>query len=78
MRDNEDIGRISQWFLSHPPSTENMEIMSLATGVIGDGKINCYKSYDIGLESMNAITGQTFSDVKLKRKNRVLPLATIN
>ena len=78
VRDNEDSGRISQWFVSHPPLSENMEIMSLATGMIGDGKINCYKSYDIGLESMNAITGQNFSDVKLKRKNRVLPLATMN
>lgn len=78
VRDNEDTGRISQWFLSHPPFSDNKEIMSLATGIIGDDKINCYKSYEIGLESMNAITGQTFSEVKLKRKNRVLPLATIN
>lgn len=78
MRDNEDTGKILQWFLSHPPFSENMEIMSLATGMTGDGKINCYKSYDIGLECMSAITGQTFSDIKLKCKNCVLHLATIN
>ena len=78
MRDNKDTEKFRKWFLSHPPFSENKEIMSIATGMIGDGNVNCYKSYEIGLDSMNAIIGKKFSDVRLKRNNRVLPLATVN
>jgi len=51
--------------------------MSIASGIIGDDKINCYNAYEIGLISMNNMIGQHFHNIKLKRANRVLPLLTV-
>ena len=40
--------------------------------------INCHNAYEIGLIEMKKIIGQSYGSVKLKRSNRVLPIAIIN
>lgn len=52
--------------------------MSLATGLIGDTTINCYKAIEIGNVAMKKMIGNNFFEVKLSRKDKVLPLATLN
>ncbi|KAL4100763.1 hypothetical protein QTP88_020794 [Uroleucon formosanum] len=77
-RDTNDLNILLKWFSSHPPFLELNEIISISTGVIGDTTINCHNAYEIGLIEMKKIIGQTYGTVKLKRSNRVLPIAILN
>jgi len=76
-RDNEDVQKLIEWFTCHDPFPKINHIMSIASGIIGDDKINCYNAYEIGLIFMNNMIGQHFHNIKLKRANRVLPLLTV-
>jgi len=52
--------------------------MSVATGAVGDAKkILCYKAYELGNKSMSASIGQKYTDLKLKKGNVALSLATL-
>lgn len=66
------------WFSSHSPFLVNENIMSLSTGLIRGDKINCHCAYDIGLSMMTSIIGGNFGNVKFQRKQRVLPIVSIN
>jgi len=77
-RDTNDLNILLKWFSSHPPFLELNEIISISTGVVGDTTINCHNAYEIGLIEMKKIIGQTYGTVKLKRSNRVLPIAIVN
>lgn len=54
------------------------EIMSISTGVVGDDKINCHLAQEIGTIGVSKIIGENFDSVKFKRKEKVLPLATVS
>ncbi|KAL4718517.1 hypothetical protein ACJJTC_010356 [Scirpophaga incertulas] len=73
-RDTEDINKLLEWFLLHDPFPVVPRIMSIASGVVGDDKINCHNARAVGLASITKMTGQTFNNIKLKRADRVLPL----
>jgi len=47
-RDNVDIQKILQWLDCHYPFAFIEKIMSIASGVTGDEKINCHAAYRIG------------------------------
>ena len=42
--------------------------MSLSTGVIANEKINCHKTYEIGMIMMSEITGTEIGKFSFKRK----------
>lgn len=73
-KDAKGIRRISEWFSTHDPFPEAYKIVSIANGVIGDDKINCYKAHKVGLASVAKMTGLTFNNIKLKRADEVFPL----
>lgn len=52
--------------------------MSIASGIVGDKKINCHNAREVGIISMNKMIDQTFNNIKLKRVDKVLPLLTIS
>ena len=75
-KDDKDIEKLQQWFLSHDPFPKIKEIISIASGIVGDNKINCHKAREVGIAAMSKMTGETFN-IKLKRA-KVLPLLTIS
>lgn len=77
-RDIEDVKKLYEWFLLHDPFPEIKEIMSIASGVVGDKKINCHNAREVGNTSMKKMIGQTFNNIKLKRTDKVLPLLSIS
>ena len=77
-RDIEDVKKLLEWFLLHDPFPEVKKIMSIASGVVGDEKINCHNAREVGIASMTGMIGQTFNNIKLKRADKVLPLLTIS
>lgn len=40
--------------------------------------VNCDKAKEIGLAAMEGMFGQTFGNVKLKQKDKVIPLSTMH
>lgn len=52
--------------------------MSIATGVVGDKTITCYNAVTVGKLAMAKMVNSPFSDIKLSRKDRALPLSTVN
>lgn len=77
-RDSSDSKKLMEWFMQHYPFPDVPEILSLSTGVVGDSSINCHMAKEIGLLAIDRIVGGDFQNVKFYRKDRVLPLATMN
>src|SRR5277367_3945572 len=80
-RDEQDLQKILSWFESHPLFTvgTDVQLVSLSTGVVGDSRVNADSVKQIGVTAMNDMIGQTFVDVKLKRKSKVVyPLSAVN
>ncbi|GBN61819.1 hypothetical protein AVEN_137512-1 [Araneus ventricosus] len=66
-RDTEDIKKLLEWFLLRCPFPMVEKIISIASGVVGDEKINCRNACKVGITSMTKMFGQTFNNIKLKR-----------
>lgn len=77
-RDDENVKRLEIWLSCHNPFPISDDIMFISTGVIGDEKINCHDSLEIDTKAMKDCVGDNFKDVKMKRANRICPLATVN
>ncbi|GBP43082.1 hypothetical protein EVAR_96344_1 [Eumeta japonica] len=77
-RDNIDVNKLIEWFTLHNHFPSMTQMISLASGMVGNDQINCHKAYEIGLVSLTKITGLKFHDVKLKRSDKVLPLSINN
>lgn len=48
-RDDEDVLKLFEWFKHDNPFPAVKQIMSLATGIIGHGGINCHNARNFGL-----------------------------
>lgn len=79
IRDHQDLQILREWLSNHNPFTSRRknELVSLATGLLGDDSINCDRALDIGQESMKKVNG-SFGDMKLKRKDKVKPLSSMS
>ena len=58
-KDAKDI--LLDWFSSHDPFAEISKILSIASGVVGDDKINCHRAREVGMASMFKMTGEMFN-----------------
>jgi len=65
-QDDRDVELIINWLIDHSPKTENL--MSLSTGIIANEKINCHKTYEIGMIMMSEIAGTEIEKFSFKRK----------
>lgn len=83
-RDVQDITKLLEWFSLHEPFPKVDKIISIASGVVGDNKINCHNAREVGISSMAKMVGQSFNNwpsfnnIKLKRADKVLPLLTMS
>ncbi|GBM10337.1 hypothetical protein AVEN_141917-1 [Araneus ventricosus] len=77
-RDTENIRKLLEWFLLYDPFPVVEKIISIASGVVGDEKINCHNASKVGITSMTKLFGQTFNNIKLKRADKGLLLLTIS
>ena len=67
------------WLTEHNPFChESGELVSLSSGLVGDASVTCDKAKDMGEQSMRGMTGQNFGTIKIKRKFKVTPLATVS
>ncbi|KAJ8928317.1 hypothetical protein NQ314_019129 [Rhamnusium bicolor] len=73
-----DIKKLLEWFSSHDHFPEVKEIISIASGVVGDNKINYHKAREVGIASMSKMTGKTFNNIKLKLADKVLRPLTMS
>lgn len=77
VRDNMDIGKLHAWFNEHPPFIHIQAIVSLSTGIIGHGDVNCHLAREIGISCVKKVVGGNFEELKLKRKDKVVTLASV-
>ncbi|GBN07519.1 hypothetical protein AVEN_252893-1 [Araneus ventricosus] len=52
--------------------------MSISSGVVGKADVNCHLSHELGCEGISRIVGGNFGNVKFKRKDKVITLASVN
>ncbi|GBO36167.1 hypothetical protein AVEN_215108-1 [Araneus ventricosus] len=77
-QDNEDVEKLTQWFSQHIPFSINDVLMPISSGVVGTADINCHLSHELGCEGISRIVGGNFGNVKFKRKDKVITLASVN
>ena len=72
--------KLIQWFTDHPPFPEVQELISLSSGLVATDKVNCFKAYTVGTDTLHALTELQlpFSEVKLKKANKVTTLASVS
>ena len=80
IRDNHDADCFIEWLEARPTfqSRPTTMLVSLSTGLVPDGSVNCDDALRVGLSSQKDMVGQNFTKVKLYRKNRVKSLASVN
>lgn len=69
-KDVADIAKLTEWFNTNHPFPKIGDIMSIATGVVGDETVTCYDAVKVGKEPS--------SDIKLPHKDRALPLSSVS
>lgn len=69
---------IGIWITNHYPFLITEKIMSLATGIVGNTKVNCHLAEEVGKQVMEKTLGKNFADVKLQRKDKVLSLGAMH
>ncbi|GBN66268.1 hypothetical protein AVEN_232775-1 [Araneus ventricosus] len=67
-----------QWFSQHIPFPINYVLMSINNGVVGTAAVNCHLSHELGCEGISRIVGGNFGNVKFKRKDKAITLASVN
>ncbi|GFY56655.1 nuclear factor related to kappa-B-binding protein [Trichonephila inaurata madagascariensis] len=51
-RENTDVSKLVECFTLHNPFPNTQQLVSLASGMVGNDQINCHKAHEIGLESL--------------------------
>lgn len=77
-KDKKDVLTIKQFLQEDNPFEDIEHLQNIATGLIGTDEINCYDALRIGIEAMKKITGVSFADIKLSKKDKVIPLIGVN
>ena len=75
-RDDADIQKLYEWLLNHDPFSDRKEVVSLSTGLIGNG-VNCYDAYEIGKSIMSENENKRFTDIKMKMSKKATTLGTM-
>lgn len=69
---------LCDYFANNEPFPNLPSLISLDTGLIGDETVDCHLAYEKGLEVLNRITGSYFSNLQLKRRDKVIPLMAMS
>uniref|UniRef100_A0A8D8UPN1 Uncharacterized protein n=1 Tax=Cacopsylla melanoneura TaxID=428564 RepID=A0A8D8UPN1_9HEMI len=76
-RNEQDVVKLCHWLDTDDPFPETQQIMSIATGMVGDDTVTCYDAHRVGKEVLAKVVDVPFSEIKLTRKNRALPLSSV-
>lgn len=73
IQDHKDLATFLQWLNAHSPfrCSNQTSIVAISTGLVADASVNCDRAYEIGDAAATSIDGTVFSEVKLKRSDRV-------
>ena len=77
-RDASDLKKLLQFYEERNPFTPSDKIRSIYSGLVGNGKINCHEALEIGIKLLNNINGKSFDELKIPRKDKVLPLSAMS
>ena len=77
-RDMKDVDKFYAWISEKIPFSERENLVSLASGCVGDSTTNCIAAVACGQLAMSKMIGKNFGDVKLKRTDKVRSLASLN
>lgn len=74
-RDQKDLVKLLDWLeIRNPFNPDINELMSINSGVVANSDVNCDKAAEIGEKVINRIIGTNYSNLHLKRNDRVKPL----
>jgi len=70
---------ISRGLEAHPPFVNKPDntLVSLATGIVAHKTINCDEAERHGFKAMQEMVGKPFARIKLRRNDKVKPLAAM-
>ena len=77
IRDSSDVDKLIMWFTTHSPFPDCVELMSISTGITATEAVNCDQANEIGKKVMHTLTDKNFGDLHLRRKDKVLNLASV-
>ena len=72
-RDHKDFETLLQWLKAHSPFTFSYQrsVVVISTGIVADSSVNSDLAYDVGSSAAARINDKIFSELKLKRNDRV-------
>ena len=77
-KDKRDHEAFYMWLSAHSPFDYTCEsVVCLSTGMIADKTVNCDNAFEVGCIAASAMTNGNFSDVKLKRNDKVKTIASM-
>ena len=80
-RDNVHQKIFRNFFISHSPfaydGAKHDKLISIASGIVAPKYANVDRAIEIGEASASRLTGQNYSDVKMKRKERVIYISSL-
>jgi hypothetical protein len=62
----------------NPFEHESGELVSISSGLVADSSVTCDLAVEKGIQSKKEMEGKDFRTLKLKRNNKVTPLASMN
>lgn len=76
-RDGKHYETFLNWLKVHSPFSygEHDALVCVASGVVAGKCVNADQAFDIGVKAASVMTGETYADVKLKRKDRVTSIS---
>jgi len=77
IRDDSTVVKLRNWFAHHHPFPETDKIMSINSGVVGCEAINGRIAQQVGIQGISRIVCSNFGNVRFKRKDKVLTLASV-
>ncbi|ELU12775.1 hypothetical protein CAPTEDRAFT_192603 [Capitella teleta] len=72
--DHQDLNIFLEWLKSHSPFIEHQNqdsLTAISTGLVADSSVNCDRSLEIGMAAASALDNQLYSEIKLRRTDRV-------
>ena len=77
-RDISDSEKLSDWLMAHPPFPHCPDLISVCSGITANELVNCDLAVEVGKKAISQIVGCSFADIHLRRKDKVVTLASVN
>ena len=75
-RDHQDTRKLLHYFQQRNPFNGDLQLRSLSSGKIADTSVNVDSAKQVGLNILNSMTNSAVADIKFKRQDQAVTLAT--